>query len=362
MRMSKFYVKTLRETPAEAVNISHQLMLKSGMIQQISSGLYAYMPLAQRVINKINAHIRKKFLENDIQEMSLPILQPLSLWECSNRNKSYGQEMFKLTDRHNNEFCLGPTCEEAITSLVSNLSYKELPLMLYQITSKFRDEIRPKNGLIRAREFIMCDSYSFCTDYEQAKENYELFKNLYLEIFNDFDLKVNIKQADSGEIGGNLSHEFVTQDDNEIAHIFMLGDKYSKLLNKFYISDSNKQTFFYMNCYGIGISRLLAAIIEQHYDENGIIFPDNLVPFNYVVIPKNKNLLFQAENVYKKLNKNNDSLFDDRNVSLGVKFKDADLMGIKYKVIVIDNSRVELKERTQQKGVVFSADYIKGEN
>ncbi|MGE5397880.1 MAG: proline--tRNA ligase [Chitinophagales bacterium] len=549
MKTSQLIMPTLREDPGDAEIISHKLLVRAGMIRKTAGGIYVYLPMAYRVIKKIIDIVRQEMDRAGGQEVGLPIVQPRELWDQSGRWQVYGDEMFRLRDRHQREFCLGPTHEEVITYLVKNVvnSYRDLPVLLYQIQDKFRDEIRPRFGLMRAREFIMKDLYSFDIDETGLEISYQKMYSAYNRIFQRIGLDYRVVEADSGAIGGNSSHEYmvlagsgesvivfcdkcdfaaniekaeckitdnmVPEDmgslkeiqttgvktvedvvkflgtnsskiiktliyladgkpvavlvrgdrevneiklshvigareivlareeivrditgsetgsigpvglnidiwaDNdiknlrnataganrdgyhiinvnpirdfkptafvdirnaqagdlcprcegilketrgiEVGHIFKLGKKYSESMNAQFLDEDGNQMNMIMGCYGIGISRTMAAAVEQRYDENGIIWPISIAPFQVIVVPVNINDSEQAkraEEIYFALQKAGiDVLYDDRDERAGVKFKDADLIGIPIRITVgprsLKEGKVELKVRGKNKDV-----------
>jgi prolyl-tRNA synthetase len=519
MKFSQYFLPTLRELPSEAEIISHQLMLRAGMIRKSSAGIYTYLPLAHRVIKKVIRIIEEEMERAGGQELMLPIVQPSEIWRETGRWDVYGDEMFKLKDRHGREFCLGPTHEEVITTLVKNevRSYRDLPLRLYQIQNKYRDEIRPRFGVMRGREFIMKDLYSFDRDAAGLKSSYDAMYEAYVRIFTRCGLEFRAVEADSGAIGGDVSHEFMvlaeageatilycdscsyaantekatskTSDESyskqagiekiatpgqtsieqvssflgippdaliktifvktpdvmyavlvrgddeineiklgnvlntkfnwasseevaeiaplpigyvgpvkldhririladqrvmtlktavcganetgfhltgvepgkdfipfaihdlrtakagegcphcsgklcqirgvEVGHIFKLGSKYSKSLNAVVLDEKGTEQTIVMGCYGIGVTRTVAAAIEQHHDKDGIIWPMPIAPFHVEIVSVSQDQLTEAEKLYKELmDAGIEVLFDDRNERPGVKFKDADLTGI----------------------------------
>ena len=531
MRWSRAFIPTLKESPAEAVAPSHALLVRGGFIRQVAAGIYEFLPLGLKVLKKIENIVREEMNKAGAQEVLLTVLNPRELWEETGRWELYGEELFKLQDRHGRDFCLGPTHEEEITDLVRKevKSYKDLPLVLYQIQTKFRDEKRPRFGLIRAREFLMKDAYSFDTDYKGAEENYNLMGETYERIFNRIGLKYLRVLADTGQIGGKKSEEFVALtpygeakvayceacgyaanaeivplnkpkeekkeekplqkvhtpnvrtieelakflkvepkkilksllyivngepvlvlirgdrevDENklervlgtenfrlatdeeikeilgtergfvgpinlpegkvkriiwdnslygvknmvvaanephyhyvnanpgrdfvygefydvaevkegdpcpkcgeplkiskglEIGHIFLLGTRYSEPMQAYFKDKDGKEKPIVMGCYGIGVSRLMSAIVEQSHDENGIIWPINVAPFELEILPLNVNDETQnqiAERLYKEaLQRGIDVIIDDRNERAGFKFKDADLVGIPVRIVV----------------------------
>ncbi|MBJ8319481.1 proline--tRNA ligase [Staphylococcus pseudintermedius] len=543
MKQSKVFIPTLREVPAEAEAISHQLLLKAGLIKQNAAGVYSYLPVATRVIHKISDIIRQEMERIDAVEVVMPVLQQSELWKESGRWGAYGMELMRLRDRNQREFALGPTHEEVVTSLVRDelRSYKQLPLTLFQIQTKFRDEKRPRFGLLRGREFIMKDAYSFHTDEESLMETYQNMYNAYSTIFKRVGLNVRPVVADSGSIGGNHTHEFhalsaigedtIVYSDNsdyaaniekaevtyyettntaealqplekvetpnvktaqeladflgqpleniiktmvfkvngafilllvrghhevndvkikdyfktddvamatddeirnllgaspgslgpvtdrdvkvyadqfvqslrnlaiganedgyhyvnanverdfqiegygdfrfilegepladgsgpaqfaegiEVGQVFVLGEKYSEAMKATVLNQQGREQNLTMGCYGIGVSRTLSAIIEQHHDDNGIIWPKSVTPFDVHLIsvnPKKDEQRACADRLYDQLLGTYDVLYDDRNERAGVKFNDADLIGIPVRVVVGKNASegiVEVKRR-----------------
>ncbi|EGQ4202181.1 proline--tRNA ligase [Staphylococcus pseudintermedius] len=543
MKQSKVFIPTLREVPAEAEAISHQLLLKAGLIKQNAAGVYSYLPVATRVIHKISDIIRQEMERIDAVEVVMPVLQQSELWKESGRWDAYGMELMRLRDRNQREFALGPTHEEVVTSLVRDelRSYKQLPLTLFQIQTKFRDEKRPRFGLLRGREFIMKDAYSFHTDEESLMETYQNMYNAYSTIFKRIGLNVRPVVADSGAIGGNHTHEFhalsaigedtIVYSDNsdyaaniekaevtyyetantaealqplekvetpnvktaqeladflgqpleniiktmvfkvngafilllvrghhevndvkikdyfktddvamatddeirnllgaspgslgpvtdrdvkvyadqfvqslrnlaiganedgyhyvnanverdfqiegygdfrfilegepladgsgpaqfaegiEVGQVFVLGEKYSEAMKATVLNQQGREQNLTMGCYGIGVSRTLSAIIEQHHDDNGIIWPKSVTPFDVHLIsvnPKKDEQRACADRLYDQLLGTYDVLYDDRNERAGVKFNDADLIGIPVRVVVGKNASegiVEVKRR-----------------
>ncbi len=526
MRLSKYFIPTLKENPSDAEIVSHKFMLRAGMIRKSAAGIYTYLPLGLKVIQKVEEIVRRYMNAAGAIELLMPAVTPAELWIESGRWGHYGPELLRLKDRHNRDFCIGPTHEEVITDIVRNevKSYKQLPLNLYQIQTKFRDEIRPRFGLMRGREFIMKDAYSFDVDDDGANKSYELMRDAYCKIFSACGLRYKAVEADSGAIGGNFSHEFMVLADTgedaviscrdcdyaanvekaevidipvennaellsaevketkdikkvsdvaeflgipennhvktlivkcedkifavmirgdrelnlakvknffnlpyvemadekdilrvtggpvgfsgpkgldipvyadyeikymknvviginkkdlhlinanlgrdfepdgfgdfrnaepgdicpkcggkyeitrgiEVGHIFKLGTKYSESMNAKYLDKNGKQQPMVMGCYGIGIGRTAAAAIEQNHDEDGIIWPIQIAPFEVVIIPVNTNddeVVNLSETVYKKLLKAGiDVLIDDRNERAGFKFKDADLVGYPVRI------------------------------
>lgn len=543
MKQSKVFIPTLREVPAEAEAVSHQLLLKAGLIKQNAAGIYSYLPLATRVLQNISEIIREEMERIDAVEVVMPVLQQSELWKESGRWEAYGPELMRLHDRNEREFALGPTHEEVITSLVKDelRSYKQLPLTLFQIQTKFRDEKRPRFGLLRGREFIMKDAYSFHTDEESLMQTYQDMYDAYGRIFKRVGLNVRPVVADSGAIGGNHTHEFhalsaigedtivysdesdyaaniekaevpytpsnvekapmqplekiatpqiktakdlatfldrpldqitksmifkvegefvlilvrghheindvklkdffktdqvelandndirnllgaspgslgpitdkeikvyadhyvqdlsnlvvgANEDDHhyinanigrdfeveaygdfrfilegeplsggagiakfaegiEVGQVFVLGNKYSEAMNATVLNNQGREQTLTMGCYGIGVSRTLSAIIEQHHDENGIIWPKAVTPYDIHVIsvnPKKEDQRELADQIYNQFNDDYKVLYDDRQERAGVKFNDADLIGLPLRIVVGKNASdgiVEVKRR-----------------
>lgn len=558
MRMSNALVPTLRDNPAEADTISQQLLLRAGFIRKSAAGLYHYLPLGKRVLSKIENIVREEMDNFGCQELLMPIVQPAELWLETGRWNAYGAEMFKVTDRHDRQFCLGPTHEEMITDLVRNevSSYRQLPLRLYQIQNKYRDEKRPRFGLIRGREFVMKDMYSFDRDPEGLDKAYWDMYQAYTNIFDRCGLKFRPIEADGGAIGDSQTHEFTAlaeigentvvycdecgyaanieiapcpapeaktgdeaelsmekvftpdsktieavgaflnvpaqkciktlffqADDElicvlvrgdhevndvkvqrvhpclslemaeeadvvkaagcgfgslgpvglqgvkiyadlaveqmvnlvcganeeayhyvnvnpgrdfqvagyydlrmlqegepcpkcghitssargiEVGQIFKLGTKYSEALGATYLDENGKEQVIHMGCYGVGVSRTMAAAVEQHNDENGIIWPKSIAPYHVVIVPisaKDENQMAIAEQLYADLQKQGvEVMLDDRNERPGVKFKDADLIGYPVRITVgkkaIEEQIVEYKLRTEADNEIVAVDDV----
>jgi prolyl-tRNA synthetase len=547
MRASNLLISTLKETPADAEIVSHQLMLRAGLIRRLASGLYTWLPMGLRVLRKTEAIIREEMNNSGAQEVLMPSVQPAELWQESQRWEKYGPELLRLVDRHQRDFCYGPTHEEVITDLVRQeiRSYKQLPVNFYQIQTKFRDEIRPRFGLMRAREFLMKDAYSFHLDQASLQQTYDDMYAAYSRIFSRIGLDFRAVQADTGSIGGNASHEFhvlassgedaiafsdssdyaanvelaeavapngdrpaasesmtsvdtpqkhtieevseflnkpasqclktllvegaeegsvvvlvlrgdhdlneikaekhplvaspltfatpeqvlevcganigsigpvgleipvlvdhsaafvadfvcgANEDEKhltgvnwgrdlpepqtadlrnvlagdpspdgqgtleiargiEVGHIFQLGDNYSKKMNAVVLTESGKSQIMTMGCYGIGVSRVVAAAIEQNHDDRGIIWPEAIAPFQVALVPvnahKSARVKEKAEEIYQQLIAAGiDVLFDDRGLRPGVAFADMELMGIPHRLILgergLDNGQIEYKNR-----------------
>ena len=402
MKASNYPLFTQKNESSDAEVASHKLMIKAGLIRQQSSGQYSLLPNGYRVLKKIESIIKEEMNAIGSSEILMPSVQPSELWKESGRWESYGSELLRLKDRHEREYCLGPTFEEVITDLIRKdlNSYKQLPINLYQISSKFRDEIRPRFGIMRAREFIMKDAYSFHLNSECLNKWYEVYKKAYENIFERLQLEYTMVDADSGNIGGSISNEFhviadtgeddLLIDENgigvnfeiakskyksndidkikdnyklthkkgiEVGHIFKLGDKYSKAMGLTIADQDSKLCHIEMGCYGIGVSRIIAAAIEQNHDQNGIIWPANIAPFEYVLIEidgyKNESVRHLANKIYEDLLKRNvEVIFDDREIKLGNKLNDWDLIGIPNVLIIgkseAENNSVTFKRRSDK--------------
>ncbi|MBZ9569807.1 proline--tRNA ligase [Patescibacteria group bacterium] len=397
MRQSKLFCKTKKEGFKTAEAISHRLLIRGDFIDQLASGVYSFLPLGKRVHRKIERIIREEMTALGAQEVYLPILTPKRLWETTGRWEKIDPPLFKLKDRHRKEFGLGPTHEEVITELVRTRikSYRDLPLYLFQIQAKFRNEMRSTGGLLRVREFIMKDLYSFDREKEEAITFYKKVKRAYFRIFKRCGLKVVCVKADPGTIGGELSHEFMVLSDTgedsvlicskcdfgtniqkfgkkktcpqcqnrlikknciEVGHIFYLAEKYSRAIEANFIDKKGKKNKIIMGCYGIGLGRLMASIVEVHHDEKGIIWPIEVAPFQVHLIPlSGKKVESQSKRLYQDFQaKGIEVLFDDRaDITPGEKFADADLIGIPFRIVVSEKTlkkdSVEVKKRSEKK-------------
>ena len=418
MFLSKLFLPLTKDLPADAKIKSHQLMLRTGMIKQSAAGIYSWLPLGFKIMKKIESIVRDEQNKINAQEMLMPTIQSADIWKESGRYDDYGEEMLRIKDRQGREMLYGPTNEELITEIFrsSIKSYKSLPQMLYHIQWKFRDEVRPRFGIMRCREFYMKDAYSFDIDDVQAKESYNKMFFAYLKTFNRLELQAIPMAADTGPIGGDLSHEFIilaetgesnvyadknifniklsnynfTKDslekmrndfsalyavtdekfdkddfekkvkkDNqittkgiEVGHIFYFGDKYSKPLNCLVDHPEGKKVAVKMGSYGIGVSRLVGAIIEAKFTNNIMKWPKSVSPYDVVIIPSiNKNntdSLEKSHKIYTELKKDKiDVLLDDVNENISAKFKKHDLLGIPYQIIIgskSDAEKFEFKE------------------
>jgi prolyl-tRNA synthetase len=418
MRLSAYFLPLLRETPSEAQIVSHRLMLRAGMIRQSSAGIYSWLPLGLRVLRKVEQIVREEQDASGALEVLMPTIQPAELWQESGRYEDYGKEMLRITDRHERAMLYGPTNEEQITDIfrTSVKSYRDLPKNLYHIQWKFRDEVRPRFGVMRGREFLMKDNYSFDLDAEGAKHSYNKMFFAYLRTFARMGLKAIPMRADTGPIGGDLSHEFIVLADTgesqvycdrawleseildmhvdyhsdleepfrqwtslyaatdekhdaaacpvpadrlvtargiEVGHIFYFGTKYSAPLKAVVAGANGEPITVEMGSYGIGVSRLVGAIIEASHDGAGIIWPDSVAPFKAGLInlrAGDQRCIAAADELYAKLGKAGiDVLYDDRDDSPGAKFAAMDLIGLPYQLVIgprgLDKGVVEFKER-----------------
>ena len=421
MRLSRYFLPILRETPKEAEIVSHRLMLRAGMMRQEAAGIYAFLPLGFRVLQKICAIVREEQNRSGAIELLMPTIQSADLWRESGRYEAYGKEMLRIKDRHERDMLYGPTNEEMITEIFRSYvrSYKDLPLNLYHIQWKFRDEVRPRFGLMRGREFLMKDAYSFDLDQNGARHSYNKMFVAYLRTFARLGLKSIPMRAESGPIGGDLSHEFIilastgesevfchkdyldlpvppadvnfddiaglqaivdkwtaqyaatsemhnaagyakVPADNqvsargiEVGHIFYFGTKYSAPMKAVVATGEGAEVPVHMGSYGIGPSRLVAAIIEASHDDAGIIWPEPVAPFKVAILNLKQGAAdtdATCEQLYKALTaKGVEVLFDDRDERAGNKFATADLIGIPWQVQIgprgLAEGKVEVKKR-----------------
>src|SRR5690349_7622491 len=405
MRSSQFFMPTLRENPAEAQIVSHRLMLRAGMIRQTSAGIYSWLPLGFRVLKNVERIVREEQDRAGCQEVLMPTLQQAELWRESGRYEAYGKEMLRITDRHDRDLLYGPTNEEQVTDIFRSYvrSYKDLPLNLYHVQWKFRDEIRPRFGVMRGREFLMKDAYSFDVDRAAAVRSYQKMFIAYLRTFARLGLKSVPMRAESGPIGGDMSDEFIILADTgesqvychkdlvdmdvpgadidfdgdlepiikrrtslyaatdeqhdaaafeaqvpadkrlsargiEVGHIFYFGTKYSAPMKAEVAGPDGQTRPVEMGSYGIGVSRLVAAIIEASHDDAGIIWPDSVAPFDIALINlKSGDAKVDAAcaDLYAKLtNAGKDVLYNDTDDRPGAKFASMDLIGIRYQLVV----------------------------
>ena len=435
MRLSRYFLPTMKETPTEAQIVSHRLMLRAGMVRQASAGIYSWLPMGFRVLQKIEQIVREEEDRMGCQEVLMPTIQSADLWRKSGRYDAYGPEMLRIRDRHDRDMLYGPTNEELITDIFASevRSYKALPQLLYHIQWKFRDEVRPRFGVMRGREFLMKDAYSFDMNYESAVESYNKFFVCYLRTFARLGLKAIPMEADTGPIGGNLSHEFIILADTgesevfcyqdfidvdasnlevdyqdpaavkklvdyytslyartdekhdaamfekdvpeakrvqrrgiEVGHIFYFGTKYSEPLGATVATPDGGETPVHMGSYGIGVSRLVGAIIEASHDDGGIIWPESVAPYKVGLINLRAGDAACAkacDEVYAKLSEAGvEVLYDDRDERPGAKFADMDLIGLPWQLVIgprgLEKGIVELKARAtgeKQEGSLESA-------
>jgi len=419
MRLSRYFLPILKETPKEAEIVSHRLMLRAGMMRQQAAGIYSWLPLGYKVLRNIEKIVREEQNRAGAIEMLMPTIQPADLWRESGRYDDYGKEMMRINDRHDRDMLYGPTNEEMVTEIFRSYvrSYRDLPLNLYHIQWKFRDEVRPRFGVMRGREFLMKDAYSFDVDRERSREAYFRMFAAYLRTFKRLGLKAIPMQADSGPIGGDMSHEFlilastgesgvfchkdlldlpvpgdetdfdgdlssiyetwtslyaatdekhdeaafaaVPEDKRiaargiEVGHIFYFGTKYSEPMNAKVTVPDQGEVPVHMGSYGIGISRLVGAIIEASHDDDGIIWPDAVAPFDVAVINLKQGDAAtdgMCEELYRALGATGiEVLYDDTDQRAGGKFAAMDLIGVPWQLVVgpkgLASGEVELKRR-----------------
>jgi len=434
MRLSRYFLPTLKDTPAEAEIVSHRLMLRAGMVRQSSAGIYSWLPLGYKALMKVQRIVEEEQAAMGCHQMLMPTIQPADLWRESGRYDAYGPEMLRITDRHEREMLYGPTNEEQITEIfrAAARSYRDVPQMLYHIQWKFRDEVRPRFGVMRGREFLMKDAYSFDIDDEAGRVSYNKFFVSYLRTFARMGLKAIPMRADTGPIGGDSSHEFlilaktgesevgchkdyldmnwlereldfdnadeiraivddftakyaatdeerdtdkeaalgedlVTARGIEVGHIFHFGTKYSKPLGAKLAKPDGTEVEVSMGSYGIGVSRLVGAIIEASHDDAGIIWPDEVAPFDIGLInlkTDHEGCQTACDQLYAELKTaGKDVLYDDRDMRAGGKFADMDLIGTPWQLVVgprgLENGMVELKRRATGEKEELSFDAAK---
>ena len=429
MRLSSYFLPVLKEIPNEAQIVSHRLMLRSGMVRQASAGIYSWFPMGLRVLCKIEAIVRQEQDRVGAQEMLMPTIQSADLWRQSGRYDAYGPEMLRIRDRHEREMLFGPTNEEQITEIFRDLakSYRDVPQMLYHIQWKFRDEVRPRFGVMRSREFLMKDAYSFDLTAEDARKSYYKMFVAYLRTFARMGLKAIPMRAETGPIGGDLSHEFIilaetgesqvfchkaflekdplarepdydgdlkpvfddwtshyaaTEDVHdpakaaelgddlltargiEVGQVFYFGTKYSKPMNTVVAGPDGQPVTLEMGSYGVGVSRLVGAIIEASHDDAGIIWPESVAPFKVGLVNlKSGDVGTDAmcADLYAKLQAAGvEVLYDDRDERAGSKFATMDLLGLPYQLVVgpkgLKEGVVEIKARATGERVVLTPD------
>ncbi|WP_324172778.1 proline--tRNA ligase [Sulfurimonas sp.] len=423
MRRSKAFIPTTKEVPSDASLPSHQFLVRGGFINQQGAGLYNYMPLGKIVLDKIRAIVKEELDKSGCIEVQLSFVTPMALWDRSGRADDMGKEMLRIQDRHQNSFVLSPTNEEAMVELVKNRvnSYKDLPLNLYQINTKFRDEARPRYGLLRGREFLMKDGYSFHASTEDMIREFGLMEQTYKNIFTRLGLDFRVVQADSGAIGGSGSKEFHVLADSgedtivicdscayganietidsiddeyneftyeelqtknieekcscggvlsfkkgiEVGHIFQLGTKYSTALEANFNDENGKPRPFEMATFGIGVSRLIASVIEQNHDENGCIWTKSTAPYMVNVMVSNIKEAPQVElgeELYSRLVESGvETMIDDRKERFGFKMKDAELIGFPFTVIIgkeLANGLVQIYDRKTKEKTSVNKDEV----
>ncbi|MGQ0590767.1 MAG: proline--tRNA ligase [Sphingosinicella sp.] len=426
MRLSRYFLPVAKETPADAQIVSHKLMLRAGLIRQTAAGIYAWLPLGHRVLRKIEQIVREEQDRAGAVEMLMPTIQSAELWRQSGRYDAYGPEMLRFTDRHEREMLYGPTNEEMITQIFlgSVKSYRDLPRTLYHIQWKFRDEVRPRFGVMRGREFLMKDAYSFDLDEAGLKASYEAMFVAYLRTFARLGLSAVPVKAPTGPIGGDLSHEFHILADTgesalfydaavedisreelltadaatiarltslyameeeehakvadcpvpaerlrsrrgiEVGHIFAFGTKYSESMGLSVQTAEGATVAPHMGSYGVGVSRLMGAIIEASHDENGIVWPESVAPFRVGLInmrADDGNVTSAADELYGRLaDAGVETLYDDRDERGGAKFAAMDLIGLPWQLIVgpkgLEKGVVELKRRATGEREELSVD------
>jgi prolyl-tRNA synthetase len=416
MRLSRYFLPVMKETPSDAQIVSHQLMLRAGLVRQTAAGIYAWLPLGLKVLKRIERIVREEQDRAGAVELLMPTLQSADLWRQSGRYDAYGPEMLRIRDRHDRDMLYGPTNEEMITSIFRDgaRSYRDLPRILYHIQWKFRDEVRPRFGVMRGREFLMKDAYSFDLDEEGLRASYEAMFVAYLRTFARLGLTAVPVKAPTGPIGGDLSHEFhiladtgesalfydsaiedISRDELlaadsstiarltglyameeeehskvadcpvpadrlrtrrgiEVGHIFAFGTKYSASMGLSVQTREGAQVHPQMGSYGIGVSRLMGAIIEASHDDKGIVWPDNVAPFEVGLInmrADDGNVTSAADEIYGRLREAGvETLYDDRDERGGAKFATMDLIGLPWQLIVgpkgLEKGVVELKRRS----------------
>ncbi|MGN7661068.1 MAG: proline--tRNA ligase [Anaplasma sp.] len=416
MRLSGCYVPTMKDVSSDVVAASHKYSLRAGLIRQNAAGLYTWLPIGLKVLKNIERIVREEMDAVGFLEVLMPSVQPADLWKESQRYTTYGAEMLRVLDRGGREMVFGPTHEEVISDVVrsSLKSYRDLPINVYQVQWKFRDELRPRHGIMRGREFLMKDAYSFDVDHEGAMRSYNAVFSAYFRIFKRIGLTPIAVKADSGPIGGNVSHEFhvlvptgestvyydkkvldLVQSDNctvdsmvnvytaadgehnpetapeglqvsrgiEIGHVFYLGERYSAPMNVTFHDNSGNSAYAKMGCYGIGISRLVAAVIEAFHDDAGIKWPEPITPFKVGILNlrgMDEGCKVASETIYAALKK--DALYDDSADNPGIKLARMDLLGLPWQVIIgrsfAKDGTVELKNRSSGATELFSVEAL----
>ena len=409
MKLSQYFLPTKKENPIDATITSHQLMIRAGMIRQTASGIYSWLPMGLKVLRKVEQIVKQEMDKIGCLQVLMPTIQPAELWQESGRFDAYGKEMLKIKDRHDRDVLYGPTAEEVITDIFRKnvTSYKDLPKVFYQIHWKFRDEIRPRFGVMRGREFFMKDGYSFDLDEENARKTYNKIYEAYFRIFQKMGLNAIALRAETGAIGGDLSHEFhilantgeseifydkkleefiekgefdfekmqniyamaddmhdekncpinkedlISKRGIEVGHIFNFGQKYSRSMNAKVAGPNNEEIHPNMGSYGIGVSRVVAAAIEASHDKNGIIWPEAIAPFDVAIVnikPGDENCDKVCEEITQNLQKQGkEVLIDDTKSGIGQKLSNIDLIGIPTQIILgprsLKDGKIEVKNR-----------------
>ncbi|WP_187440086.1 aminoacyl--tRNA ligase-related protein [Candidatus Nesciobacter abundans] len=353
--LGKFFIPTKKDS--DEFSETAKLMMKSGMIHKLSSGIYAWLPLGYKILSIVEKIISDKFEDIGFNRMCLPTLHPASLWIETGRYEVYGKEMLKIKDRNESDLVFGPTAEEACVDMVRNkIKLHDLPVKVFNIQWKFRDELRPRYGIVRCREFLMCDGYSFHETEKDALDFYDNVSEAYKEVFDELGLDVISKPAETGEIGGSKSHEFLIESEigedtavvdgveksfMELGHIFLLGTRYSEPMNLKVTNSENKTNALVMSCYGIGVSRLVGALVEKYSVENGINWPKNIAPFKITILNMCKDSEKAdktCEKIRRKFSKTTYIVSGKK--SPGEKFAVSDLIGSPIKII-IGNKQLE---------------------
>lgn len=395
MKQENYFIKTIKETPAEEPSTNAQLLIRAGFIDKLMAGVYSYLPLGLRVLTKIKQIVREEMNAIGAQEILMPALQPKELWQATGRWESMKDILFRFKGRGGNEFCLAPTHEESVVDIASQRiqSYKDMPFGLFQIQDKFRNEPRAKSGLLRGREFSMKDLYSFHTTEDDLNKYYKVVAKAYHRIFERLGLDILVVEAPGGAISKDVSHEFQVLTPSgedtifhcscgwaqnkeiakvkkghqcpacgqgeimmskgiEVGNIFKLGKKYSEDMNLVFTNQDGQREHVYMGCYGLGPSRVMGALVEIYNDKDGIKWPKSVAPFqaHLLLLSDSEQIKQQAEKLYKELIINKiDVLYDNRVESTGVKLKEADLIGIPIRLVISDktNDLIEYKERSQ---------------
>lgn len=399
MRQSQFIIKTLNQPPHDADTINHKLLVQAGFVRQVMAGVYTYLPLGLKVLNNISQAVREEMGKLGSQEILMPILHPANLWKQSG-GWDHVDVLFKIKSRTGKDYALAQSNEETVTPLVKEAihSYRDLPISVYHIQWKYRDELRAKSGILRGREFYMKDLYSFHADQEDFENYYQKAKDSYLNIYKKLGLTAKVTEASGGSFSDKISYEFevltdageanilycdscdfcVNIDDiqtyneadecprcksdklkpakaSEVGNVFDLGQKYTKAFEVTFVDQDGNKKFPIMGCYGFGISRTMGVIVEKFHDQKGIVWPESIAPFlvHLIELPGAKN----AGEIYEKLNQVGvEVLWDDRDLSAGAKFTDADLIGIPYRLVVSEKTgdKIEVKKRNEDKTELIS--------